>query len=194
MHNNYNTEESGAAHLTTGLEIALDFESKTATSTRRMWNPQSPVFVVSQGSYQPLANDHVLLGHGAMPVIEEYDQNGALVMGARFGYDRTMQSYRAYRKTWVGTPRTKPSVKACREMDGGSITLYVSWNGATDIQSWEVLSASKKGKFEVIQTVPRNGFETKISVNSRSNSVAVKAVGGPNGGVVSEVVNVGKCE
>lgn len=65
-------------------------------------------YAVSQGSYQLLANDHVLVGHGATPKIEEYDANGAIVMRARFGYDNPMMSYRAFRSAWTARASRSP--------------------------------------------------------------------------------------
>jgi hypothetical protein len=59
---------------------------------------------------------------------------------------RGMDSYRAYRGVWVGTPKTKPT--AVRRGN----RLYVSWNGATQVASWRI-----GGK-----TYARTGFETSL--------------------------------
>lgn len=194
MHNNCNTEYTGATCLTTGMELELDFQTKKASLLRRMWDAEHPVFAQSQGSYQALANQHVVLGHGATPVIEEYDENGALVMNARFGYDNTLQSYRAYRSAaWVGTPCTKPSVQACRDVQGSGVVVYVSWNGATDIESWKVYTGSATGKLQVAGEGLRNGFETIIRIDRADDKIVVEAVGGPNNGVQSEEVIVAEC-
>ena len=97
-----------------------------------MWDAAEPVFAQSQGSYQPLsANGHVLQGHGSIPKIEEYDESGTIVMRARFGFDNTMQSYRAYRYPWIGRQSTKPDVVACpfdTDDDEKSVAVYVVGN------------------------------------------------------------------
>src|SRR3712207_8672827 len=38
-------------------------------------------------------------------------------------------------------------------------TLYASWNGATEVTTWEVLSGPSPNQLEPLGAVPRNGFE-----------------------------------
>ncbi|KAL4808579.1 ASST-domain-containing protein [Aspergillus unguis] len=192
LHNNDNTEFTGNAYLTTGMVLELALQgSKQVTLKRRMWDAAEPVFANSQGSYQPLGtNGHVLMEHGATPKIEEYDGDGTITMRARFGYDNTMQTYRAYRYPWVGRPATKPDVVACLSDAGNNTAVYVSWNGATDVESWKVYSGS-----QVKKTALRNGFETAILVEglSSNDSVVVEAVGGVGDGTRSASVTVQSC-
>ncbi|CEJ58451.1 hypothetical protein PMG11_07105 [Penicillium brasilianum] len=112
VHNNYNTNFTGATALTTGPILGALQGSKQVTLSGRMWDADEPVCAQSQGSYQVIGNGHVLQDHGATPKIEEYDKNGRIVMRARFGYDNTMQTNRAYRYPWAGRPSTEPSVVA----------------------------------------------------------------------------------
>lgn len=122
--------------LTTGLLLDVELQgAKQVTLKRRTWDADEPVYAQSQGSYQSLANGHILQDHGATPKIEEYDENGTIVMRARFGYDNTMQTYRAYRYPWTGNPSTKPDVAACVSRETSKTIVYVSWNGATDVKS-----------------------------------------------------------
>jgi hypothetical protein len=67
--------------------------------------------------------------------------------------------------------------------------VYVSWNGATDVESWKVYSGS-----QIKQTAVRNGFETTILVDglSGSDSVVVEAVGGFGDGKRSQPATVGQ--
>lgn len=191
LHNNDNTEFTGHTSLTTGMVLGVELQgSKEVTLLSRMWDAEEPVYAESQGSYQVLGNGHVLQDHGATPKIEEYDENGTIVMRARFGYDNTMQTYRAYRYPWFGRPSTKPEVVACSASKGGKTAVYVSWNGATDVQSWKVYSGS-----QVKQTALRNGFETTIQVDGLADgdSLVVEAVGGVGDGTRSESVSVGEC-
>jgi hypothetical protein len=190
LHNNDNTEFTGHTSLTTGLLLDVELKgSKKVTLKSRMWDAAEPVYAESQGSYQTLDNGHSLQDHGATPKIEEYDENGAIVMRARFGYDNTMQTYRTYRYPWVGRPTTKPDAVVCLK-NGGEAFVYVSWNGASDVESWKVHSGSV-----VKSTAVRNGFETPILVKglSDSDSIVVEAVGGVGDGMRSDSVNVGQC-
>lgn len=188
MHNNDNTEFTGHTVLAAGLVLDLELQgSKEVTVKSRMWDADEPVYAQSQGSYQVLGNGHVLQDHGATPKIEEFDENGRIVMRARFGYDNTMQTYRAYRYPWIGRPSTKPDVVACPSSKSGKTAVYVSWNGATDVELWKVYSGS-----QVKHTAVRNGFETTILVDdlSHNDQLVVEAVGGVNDGVRSKSVTV----
>ena len=191
LHNNEQASFTGYTSLTTGMVLDVELQgSKRVTLKSRMWDAAEPVYAESQGSYQSLGNGHVLMQHGATPKIEEYDENGAIVMRARFGYDITMQSYRAYRYPWVGRPATKPDVVACLDEEKGKTAVYVSWHGATDVEYWKVYSGN-----EVKVTALRNGFETTILVDglTSGDAVAVEAVGGVGDGMRSESATVGQC-
>ena len=193
MHNNNNNLFIAQTSISTGLVLDIDLQGpkkKEVTVRRQLWDPADPVYVLAQGNYQVLENGHVLLGHGTTPKIKEYDENGAVVMSARFGYDYTMLAYRIFRAPWVGRPATKPDVFACKssnEWGGTGVAVYVSWNGATDVQAWRVYSGS-----EVKKTAVRNGFETRIPVDGLegSDSVVVEAVGGVGDGTRSRAVAV----
>ncbi|KAF9893393.1 hypothetical protein FE257_011825 [Aspergillus nanangensis] len=176
LHNNENADMTTPTTMTTGIVLELDMKTKRVSLLEKMFDAEDPVSAPSQGSYQNLDNGHVLMQHGAIPKLEEYDENGALVMRARFGFDATTQSYRGYRFPWVGRPRTSPSVLACPEK--GQMAVYVSWNGATDVQAWKILAGPESDKLSAVQTTTRNGFETKIWVKDVSEMVMVEAVGG----------------
>ncbi|KAJ5397868.1 hypothetical protein N7509_005981 [Penicillium cosmopolitanum] len=190
LHNNENADFSAPTTLTTGLLLDVELQgSKQVTLKRRTWDADEPVYAQSQGSYQSLANGHILQDHGATPKIEEYDENGTIVMRARFGYDNTMQTYRAYRYPWTGNPSTKPDVAACVSRETSKTTVHVSWNGATDVKSWKIYSGSQaKG------TALRNGFETSIEVDGLAggDEIIVEAIGGVGDGTRSDSVQVGQ--
>ncbi|OQD62637.1 hypothetical protein PENPOL_c011G09373 [Penicillium polonicum] len=191
LHNNEQTSFTGYTSLTTGMVLDVELQgSKRVTLKSRMWDATEPVYAESQGSYQSLGNGHVLQQHGATPKIEEYDENGAIVMRARFGYDNTMQAYRAYRYPWVGRPASKPDVVACLDGKSGKTVVYISWNGATDVEYWKVYSGSV-----VKVTALRNGFETTILVDglTSGDSVVVEVGGGVGDGMRSESTTVTHC-
>ncbi|KAJ5893646.1 hypothetical protein N7495_005337 [Penicillium taxi] len=188
LHNNDNTPFTGNINITTGLLLDVElYGSKKVTLNRRTWDHAEPVYARLQGSYQSLKNGHILQGHGSIPKIEEYDIDGNIVMRAQFGLDDVMHTYRVYRYPWIGHPSTIPQVVACL-LNESEAAVYVSWNGATDINSWRVYSERE------IKQVPRNGFETTIIVRglSKGDSVIVEAVGGVRHGTRSESTLVGK--
>jgi hypothetical protein len=44
----------------------------------------------------------------------------------------------------------------------GTTAVYASWNGATDVASWQLLAGSSAGHLAVASTTPKSGFETVI--------------------------------
>jgi hypothetical protein len=61
-----------------------------------------------------------------------------------------------------------------RPGDGG-IEVFASWNGATDVAEWRVLGGDDPGALEVLDAVPRDGFETAVVVDEVDH-VAVEAL------------------
>ncbi|KAH8697977.1 hypothetical protein BGW36DRAFT_379779 [Talaromyces proteolyticus] len=104
-------------------------------------------------------------------------------MSVRFGYDTTVQRYRAYSYPWIRHPSTKPDVVACSYSESGKTAMYVNWNGATDVQSWKVYSGSN-----LKPIAKRNDFETTILVDGLTDRhfVVVEAVGGVGDGTRSD--------
>ena len=68
----------------------------------------------------------------------------------------------------------RPSAVAERANEG-ELEVYASWNGATEVSSWEVLAGPRPGQIEPLGSVPRNGFETAMSVQTTHPYVAVRA-------------------
>jgi len=58
------------------------------------------------------------------------------------------------------------------------VTLYASWNGATEVENWEVLAGPTVDALEPVGSVPRTGFETAIAVRTGDALLGVRAVDG----------------
>ena len=127
----------------------------------------------SQGSVQLLANDDVVVGWGALPYYTQFRKDGALVADAML---RTGHSYRAFRYPWSGTPTDRPAI-AVRAKNQGRLAVYASWNGATDVQQWNVLAGNSASTLTSIASAPRNGFETEIEVRTTAPYVAAQGHG-----------------
>jgi hypothetical protein len=56
--------------------------------------------------------------------------------------------------------------------------VWVSWNGATDVASWEVLAGEDGTTLKRIKKADRTGFETRIRVDTDERLVAVRALDG----------------
>ena len=55
------------------------------------------------------------------------------------------------------------------------MSLYASWNGATEVDRWRVM-AGPPGSMAPLTTVPWRGFETRIDIAAGAGSVKVQAL------------------
>lgn len=112
----------------------------------------------AMGGTQVLPSGNVLVGWGLDPALTEFTADGTAIFDADLGGP----SYRAYRDPWTATPSAPPDVAAQPESTG--IRVYMSWNGATDVANWQVLTGSSPASLAVVTVVPREGFETSVAV------------------------------
>ena len=111
--------------------ITVHLDSKTKTATLQTEDLHSPALAASfEGNVQELPGGDDFVGWGQQPYFSEFNSNGQVDFDGRFVGNNS--SYRAYRFPWAGTPTTLPSVSA--SSTGTSTNVYVSWNGATQVQ------------------------------------------------------------
>lgn len=146
----------------------------------------------SQGSVQVLPETgNVFVGWGASAAWTEFDAESEEVLceahlsaGMSFSWER-VKSYRVFKvPNWVGAPGWRPSA----EVSGDRI--YVSWNGATEVRSWELQGTTVEsevvdardgptaasaaedlnegGDWETIETIERTAFEDSIPLPPKS--------------------------
>jgi len=154
-----------------GIRLRLDEEAMTATLLQEFTHPEEP-FATYQGNVQVLPNGNVFVGWGSAPYLTEHDGDGTLLYDA--GFPREVESYRAFRSPWTGRPAGGPDL-AGESGPQGRVTLYASWNGATEVASWEVLDGPGVEDLEAVGEAPRKGFETAITFNTEEPYVAVRA-------------------
>jgi hypothetical protein len=153
-----------------GLTLKLDRTTDTVTLLRSTIH--SPSLLASfEGNVQSLGSGNQMLGWGQQPYFTEYDPDDQIVFEGRFVDANS--SYRAYRFRWTATPNTQPSVAAATASD--TTTVYASWNGATTVGSWRVLAGSTSTALSTVATVPKEGFETEISIPA-AGYVAIQAI------------------
>jgi hypothetical protein len=130
------------------------------------------LLATSQGNMQVLPNGNVFVGWGSAAHISEFSPDGRLLFDAHL--PPKDDSYRAFRFPWSAHPTDDPAVAVERGSDG-DLALYASWNGATDVATWEVLAGSHPDKLESLGTAPRDGFETALLARTAEQYVAVRA-------------------
>ena len=152
--------------------LRLNFAARTATLVHT-YRHYPPLLAGSQGSAQILPNADMLVGWGNQPDFTEYGPGGRQIFNGSLPVG--VESYRAYRFPWIGQPLTKPAVALVPRSDG-SVRVYASWNGATQVASWRVLGGASSRSLSALETVPRSGFETAMTLRSRPPYVAVQAL------------------
>jgi hypothetical protein len=150
------------------LVLRLDEQAKKATLVREYTHPKK-LLSGSQGNAQFLPNGHVVVGWGAKPYVTELDRDGRVLLDLSLR-GQEIDTYRAYRFPWVGLPADRPAVS----IDGD--TLYVSWNGATEVARWRVLAGDDADNLTARTTVSKAGFETAVPVASDATTFAVEAL------------------
>jgi hypothetical protein len=145
------------------LLLQLDVKRKRATLAHSYTHKPERVLSHFLGNTQLLGNGDVFVGWGGSPYMTEFTREGAIVFDARL--PRGGQSYRAFRFPWVAQPTDKPALVV---RNGAA---YASWNGATEIASWQLVEGASRTK-----TVVRTGFETTLDLAPQTKSVAVTAL------------------
>jgi hypothetical protein len=56
------------------------------------------------------------------------------------------------------------------------MNVYASWNGATEVASWQVLAGAGPAALQPVRTAARASFETRIPVGVTARYVAVRAL------------------
>lgn len=122
---------------------------------------------------QILDDGHSLVDFGTPPMINEYDANDNLIYSALVGTP-TSGNYRAYKLPWVGSPKTNPDVASFYNATMARTTVYVSWNGATEVKQWQVSTGTSRANGQPpVKTVPKNGFETTIFLTGNRGFIQV---------------------
>jgi hypothetical protein len=157
-----------------GLVLELDENKMTATLVRTYAHPNGQV-AGTQGSMQVLPNGNVFIGWGSDTIFSEFSGDGDLLFNASFPPE--VESYRAFRFPWSGQPSDVPAVVAEPSPDD-KVTVYASWNGATEVTTWQVLTGPGPDRLRPVgAAVPRDGFETAILVHTTDPYVGVQARG-----------------
>jgi hypothetical protein len=122
----------------------------------------------------------------------EFDSHGQIVYDAQLPTGEF--SYRSYRLPWAGQPTQPPAIRAkpvaapppaCPPGASCPVAaprqeIYASWNGATTVSFWQVLSGSSAAHLKPVAKKPKTGFETAIAV-APANFFQVRALSASGG-------------
>jgi hypothetical protein len=153
------------------IALRVDEDKHTASLIGELVHPRK-LLTATQGDQQTLPNGGALVGWGSQRYLTEFGPAGNVVFDAFLSLG--FESYRAFRFPWVGHPLTTPRVAAADEPGAGT-DVYTSWNGATEVASWEIFAGSTARSLKPVATGPKTGFETKITVPGRPRFIAARA-------------------
>ncbi len=154
------------------LFLSVD-EARRKVSLVKAYTHPVPLLASYEGSVQELPDGHVFVGWGTEPYASEFDQAGDLLLDARL--PTNVQSYRALRSPWTGRPRTRPALVVVRD-DVGGHAAHVSWNGATEVREWEILTGPTSASLAAEARIPKAGFETAVTIRTSERFLAVAAL------------------
>jgi hypothetical protein len=158
-----------------GIRLLVDPRMATARRIQlaQQFSHPDARLAVAMGSMQPLADGGAFVGWGTVGALSEFGPDGSVRFDARFAGGG--QSYRAYRTPWRGRPAAPPRI-AVTGRRGRAVTVHASWNGATEVARWRLLSGATKRSLHPIATRVRTGFETSFAHRIDVAYVAVAAL------------------
>jgi hypothetical protein len=136
--------------------VRLDHERMRATLEKAFKHRPNRLVAKFMGNGQLLPDGGVVSGWGSEPFVTEFAPDGRIRFEAAM--PRGGQNYRAFRFPWKGTPAVPPRLAAGTAR--GRRGLFVSWNGATEVASWQLRYGASAGSLADGAVAPRTGFET----------------------------------
>lgn len=178
--NNASDEAENEEDTSSALYVQMDMTSSpmTARVVNRYNRPDGSLTRL-RGSVQTLPNGNVFVGWSERGYQSEQSSDGKVLMQASFVSTR-YSSYRSYKYPFRGRPNTPPdlvaSVYGTEESDLTTV-MFVSWNGATDIASWNFYSQIDAGGIPVIVgTTNKTDFETVYVADGYLDWVSAEAL------------------
>ncbi|KAI0803512.1 ASST-domain-containing protein [Xylaria sp. FL0064] len=182
--NGFCTGEETEWGCSRGLEIEFDTESWTYWVVNEWYHPQALVSA-SRGGISRTPKGNTLIAWGQNPMYTEHGPDGEVVMDVQRGQvlalDHGISSviaYRAWKSDWVGLPKWPPSIATVATEDG--MTVYVSWNGATEVESYVLFTSDTitklNGAGAITAVSKRTGFETSFQLSERRRYARVAAL------------------
>jgi hypothetical protein len=154
-----NDEDVSCAFI---IEIEEGTSPMTARVLRRYNRPDNQLTRL-RGNAQVLPNNHMFVGWSQQGYISEHSPEGDVLMTAKFESER-FSTYRAYKFPFVGRPSAPPDLVANvwgTDESHMVTTVYVSWNGATDVASWNFHARAQENGYPVfVGSTNKTDFES----------------------------------
>ncbi|RDW69191.1 hypothetical protein BP6252_08211 [Coleophoma cylindrospora] len=173
----FNTTSSYSSALLVALDTSVT--PMVATVIRRWIRPDEQLSRL-RGNFQILPNRNAFVAWSANSYITEHTFDGDLVMEAQF-VSRRFVTYRAYKFNFTGNPNEPPTLKSHvygTTPKTSTTVCHVSWNGATEVATWEFYRAENSSAQQpiLIGKTSRTGFETMIQFTGFESSIYAEAL------------------
>ncbi|KAJ7240279.1 ASST-domain-containing protein [Mycena rebaudengoi] len=166
--------------VATGKYLDVDQKAMTVSLAKRYFPSPISNFSLAEGSVEPHGNT-ILVGYGANPWVQAYDNDSeSILFSAIIGpnypelWTGALNNYRVFQTStlqFTGHPTAPPNVSITGD------DVYVSWNGATHVASYNLLTGSSVDAVTTkIASVLKSGFETHLSAAGSSDFISVAAL------------------
>jgi hypothetical protein len=154
------------------LKLHVD-PARLRVTVARVYTHSPAVLSDYEGSMQTLDNGNLFVDWGRASDVSEYSPGGKQIWNMAF--TAPVHSYRAYRYPWNADPETRPAISV-GSGGGGTVTVYASWNGATNVARWQLVAGPSGQSLSPVATTARAGFETAITGSTAQPYLAVRAL------------------
>ena len=173
LNNAANIPHKPTSAYSSALLIALDTSSPSAkvATVLKQWDRPDHGITWIRGNFQIMPNENTFVNWSEDSYLSEFTTDGQCILEARLAA-RGFATYRAYKSNFTGLPDSKPALKAKAfgtSCDSITTVAYVSWNGATEVVSWNFYtSTGPSAEFSLLGNASRQGFETTfVSIGYR---------------------------
>ncbi len=143
----------------------IDAPTLTSTGTGTGTGEQAPgLLLTTPSTFSALDFEAIVHDAG---LIEEHDGTGPVFMAT---FEAGHLTYRTERAEWHATPTTPPDAVLGQPAEDGGQTMYMSWNGATDVTRWRIEAGPTEEELRHVGTAPSRGFETVVELRPPDDS------------------------
>lgn len=177
-----------------GVSITADCSSallvSLATTTAPMiatvihkWDRPDGLYTARRGNIQFLENENILVSWSESGYTSEFSLDGTLVQQVYGRYERFAE-YRQYKFSWEASLQVSEPIAFASHVygatkDTATTALYASWNGATEVDTWNFYSSELPEEVQrpsLIAQMAKKGFETVAMIPGQYSFTFVEAV------------------
>lgn len=161
-----------------GRYVELNHTSKMVKEIQTYDAPDN-LTAHTQGSFRFLPSGNRLANWGSAGALTEFADDGTVLFHAHLDSypSKNVQSYRAFRANWTGSPSEEPAVLAMKHREE-KVIIWVSWNGDTETKTWNFHLQGNEGVKTMLYlgSAQRLGFETRFEISLASLSFDLKKI------------------